>query len=162
MGLTESLEEFRNLHGGATAGILGSPDLARYRAVRDQWTELLLSAQSMGLLPGQQPRRMLRAARALQADIEFYDGPVRATTLQVSSGGFAASLAKGSQVGEDAIVVLSLPGGQLLQSSARVVSVKEHLGNTNTSFRFMSVSASEAERMELLVFDAFLEQLKNW
>ncbi len=147
MSLSESLEEFRTLHEAAKAGSLGSQDLAIYHATRDEWAELLLSGQRIALLPGQRPRRMLRAARALQADIEFYDGPVRATTLQVSSGGFAALLAKGSRVGEDAMVVLSFPGGQLLQSSARVVSVKEYLGNTNTSFRFMSITALGAEQM---------------
>jgi hypothetical protein len=162
MGLTESLEEFRTLHAGAKAGILGSPDLTNYHAVRNRLARLLLSAQSIALLPGKRPRRMLRAARALQADIEFYDGPVRAMTLQVSSGGFAALLAKGSQVGEDVEVTLGIPGDRPLQASARVVAVQEYLGNANTSFQFVSIDASEAERMELFVFDALLDQLKDW
>lgn len=162
MGLTESLEEFRNLHEGAKAGILGSPDLANYHAVRDKLADLLLSAQSIALLPGRRPRRMLRAARALQADIEFYDGPVRAMTLQVSSGGFAALLAKGPRVGEDAEVTLGIPGDQPLHAGARVVAVKEHLGDANTSFQFVSLDAAEVERMEVFVFDTLLDELKDW
>jgi c-di-GMP-binding flagellar brake protein YcgR len=89
-------------------------------------------------------------------------GPVRAVTLQVSSGGFAALLAKGSQVGEGVKVTLGVPGGEPLQDSARVVSVKEHLGDANTSVQFVSIGASEAERMESLAFDALLDQLKDW
>jgi len=154
MGLTESLEEFRTLDAAAEAGLLGFPDLANYHAVRDQWTDLLLSAQTIALLPGKHPRRALRAARSLLAGIEFKDGTVRAMTLQVPSGGFAAMLAKGPQVGEEVEVTLSIPSDQPLHASARVVAVKEHLGNASTSFQFVSVDASEAERMEVFVFDA--------
>jgi hypothetical protein len=162
MRLTESLEEFRTLHEGAKAGVLGSPDLANYHAVRDKLADLLLSAERMALLAGKRPRRMLRAARAAPADIEFHDGPVRAMTLQVSSGGFAALLAKGSQVGEDEGVTLGIPGGQPVHAGAQVVAVKEHLGDTNTSFQFVSLDPSEAERMEVFssVFDTLLEQLQ--
>ncbi len=162
MGLTESLEEFRTLHDGAKAGTLGSPDLANYHAVRDKLADLLLSAQSIALLPGKRPRRMLRAARALLADIEFHDGSVRAMTLQVSSGGFAALLARGPQVGEDVEVTLRIPGGQPLHAGARAVSVKEYLGNANTSFQFVSLDAAEVERMEVFVFDTLLDELKDW
>jgi hypothetical protein len=162
MGLTESLEEFRNPHEGAKAGILGSPDLANYHAVRDKLAELLLSAQNMALVSGKRPRRTLRAARALLADIEFYDGTVRGMTLQVSSGGFAALLVKGPQVGEDVEVTLRIPGPQPLHAGARAVSVHEYLGNADTSFQFVGLDAAEVERMEVFVFDALLEQLKDW
>jgi PilZ domain len=159
--LTESLEEFRGLHRGAKAGTLGTADLATYHAIRDELARLLLSAQHIGLLAGQRPRRSLREARSLLVELEFCDGTERAMTLQLSSGGFAALLASAPQVGEEVKVSLCLPGGQPLQADARVVAVKRHLGNTSTSFQFVGLGGSEVERMEMFVFDALLEKFQE-
>ncbi len=161
MGLTESLEELRDLHGRARAGALGPPDQAAYRAARGKLAHLVLSAQHLALLPGQRPRRSLRAARALQSEIEFHDGTVRAKTLQLSSGGFAALLANAPHVGEDVKVALGLPGGQPLNAAARVVGVKEFLGGANTSFQFVDLEVPEVERLETFVFDALLDEIQE-
>ena len=161
MGLTESLEELRDLHGRARVGALGPPDQAAYRAARGQLGPLGLSAQPPALLPGQRPRRSLRAARALQSEIEFHDGTVRAKTLQLSSGGFAALLANAPHVGEDVKVALGLPGGQPLHAAARVVAVKEFLGGANTSFQFVDLDVPEVERLETFVFDALLDEIQE-
>ncbi len=161
MGLVESLEEFRDLHKRAKAGVLVPPDLMAYHAVRDKLAHLLLSAQHIALLPGQRPRRTLRVARALQVDIEFYDGTVRALTLQVSSGGFAAPLVGAPQLHEEVKVALRIPGGQPLRASARVVAVRKYLGNAGTSFQFVDLAASEAERMEMFVFDAVVDEFES-
>lgn len=59
-------------------------------------------------------------------------------------------------------VTLRIPGPQPLHAGARAVSVQEYLGNANTSFQFVGLDAAEVERMELFVFDALLEQLKDW
>ena len=160
MGLTESLEEFRGLHEGAKAGSLGTPDLERYRAARGRLTTLLLAAQHIALMPGQSPRRTLRAARALPAHLEFYDGTLRATTFQVSAGGFSAVLPRGSQVGETLNVSLGMPDREPVHAGARVVSVKEHLGDARTSFQFVDLDVSDAEWIERYVIDALLERLK--
>jgi hypothetical protein len=158
--LTESLEEFRGLHRGAKAGTLGLPDKATYHAVRDELARLLLSAQHIALLAGQRPRRSLRGARSLLVELDFSDGAVRAMTLQLSSGGFAALLASAPKVGEEVRASLRLPGGRALQGRARVVAVKEHLGNTSTSFQFVGLGEAEAEYLEMLVFDALFEQFE--
>lgn len=160
--LSAWVEEFRSLHEGARGGRLASPHVEVYRAARDGLARLILSAQQIALLPGQRPRRALRASRALQADIEFEDGVLRAKTFQVSSGGFAALLVKGPRVGEQVDVALGLPGREALHAGARVVSVKEHLGNASTSFEFLGLEADAAEQIELVVFDALLEKLKGW
>lgn len=160
--LSAWVEELRSLHEGAKAGTLTSPHVERYRAARDGLARLILSAQHMALLPGQRPRRALRACRALQADIEFEDGVLRAKTFQVCSGGFAALLAKGPRVGERVTVALGIPGREALHAGARVVSVKEHLGNASTSFEFLALEAWAAEQIEVFVFDALLEKLKGW
>ena len=158
--LTESLQEFRDLHREAKAGTLGPPQLENYRAVRANLARLLLTGQHIGLLAGQRPRRSLRGARSLLVELEFSDGIVRAMTLQLSSGGFAALLASAPQVGEEVKVSLRLPGGQL-EANARVVSVKQHLGSTSTSFQFVGLPQPEVERLEMLIFDVLLEQYEE-
>ena len=162
MSLTESLQEFRSLHEGAKAGSLAAPALETYRVARDRLTQLLLSAQHIALMPGQSPRRSLRAARALPADLEFYDGTLRAVTFQVSSGGFSVVLPKGSQVGETVNVALGTPDREPVHAGARVVSVKDYLGNARTSFQFVSLDAADAEWIERYVIDALLERLTDW
>jgi hypothetical protein len=160
MGLTESLERFRELHRGAKAGTLGPQDLAAYHALRDELARLLLSAHRIALQPEQRHRRSLREARALSVELEFCDGTVRATTLLLSSGGFSAQLVSAPQLGEEVKVSLRFPDGQSLRADARVVAVKEDLGYASTSFEFVGLGASEVERLEMSIFDALLEQLE--
>jgi len=155
---TESLEGFRDLHERAKAGGLGPPDLATYHTARDNLSRLLLTAQHLTLLPGQRPRHSLRVARALLAELEFSDGSLRAKTLQLSSGGVAALLPSAPEVGEVVKISLNIPGGEPLKASARVVGVHGHLGSASASFQFMGLGASDVERLETFVFDAFLEQ----
>lgn len=161
MSLGESLEEFRDLHEKAKSGALGRPDMAKYHAVRDELAHLLLSGQHVSLLPGQRPRRLLRVARALQVDIQFDGRAVRAVTLQVSSGGFGALLGGAPLVGEEAKVAMRVPGGQPVQATARVVAVKDQVHNANVSFQFVELEEPEAERIEVFVFDAILEQFAS-
>ena len=161
MTLGESLKEFRDLHEKAKSGALGSPDMAKYHAVRDEVAHLLLSEQHVGLLAGQRPRRALRVARALQADIEFDGDTVRGVTLQVSSGGFGALLTRAPQVGEQVKIALRVPGSRKLQARARVVDVKQRLENATASFQFVDLDEPEIERMEVFVYDAILEQFAS-
>ena len=161
MSLGESLEEFRDLHEKAKSGALGLPVMAKYHADRDELAHLLLSGQHVALLPGQRPRRDLRVARALQANIEFDGDTVRAVTLQVSSGGFGALLTRTPQVGEEVKIALRIPGSRKLQAGARVVDVKQRLDNATASFQFVDLDELEVERMEVFVFDAILEQFES-
>lgn len=158
MGLGEWLKEFRDLHEKAKRGVLAAPELAAYRAGRDELARVLLSAQHVALKPGQKPRRMLRVARALQADIEFYNGSVRAMTLEVSSGGFGTLLARAPRVDDEVKVALRIAGGEPLRVTARVVDVKQQAGNVRASFQFVGLDEADVERLELFVFDAILEQ----
>jgi len=99
-------------------------------------------------------------ARALQVDIAFHDGTVRAMTLQVSPGGFGALVARPPRVDDELKVVLRIPGGESLQANARAVEVKQQAGNALVSFQFVGLDESEVERMEMFVFDAVLEQFR--
>jgi hypothetical protein len=161
MALSETLEEFRDLHEQARLGALRPPDQATYRTERGRLAHLLLSAQHVALHPGQRKRRTLRVARSLLADIEFDDGTVRAMTLQVSAGGFAARLVDGARPGEEAEVALRMPGGQTLQAHARVVAAGEHFGSTSASFQFIGLGEAEVELLEMFVFDAILDEFED-
>jgi c-di-GMP-binding flagellar brake protein YcgR len=123
---------------------------------------VLLASQQVTVQPGQLPRRTIRASRALQADIEFTDGPggaVRVTTLQISSGGFGALLARAPLLDQKVRVTLRLPGGEPLPASARVVDVQQQPGNARVSFGFVDLNEQDVERLEMVVFDTILDQL---
>ncbi len=158
MTLGQSIREFRDLHAKAKRGTLPSPDVERYHAFRDQLAELLLSAHRAALPLGQRPRKALRIARAIPAEIEFSDGVVRAMTLQLSSGGFGALLppASAPHVGEEVHVTLRVPTGQV-RGAARVVAVTEQAGASTVSVQVLRLDEPEAERVEMFVFDGILE-----
>jgi PilZ domain len=161
MGLGEWLKGFRALHEKARQGGLGGRDLASYHAAREELARALLAAQRVGLQPGQRARRSLRVARALQADLELHDGAVRAMTVDVSPGGFAVLVARAPRLDDEAKVSLRLPGREPLVASARVVEVKQQAGTARASFMLIGLDEAEAERLEMFVFDAVLEQMQG-
>lgn len=161
MGFADWLREFRALHEKARRGALRGDELTAYRAGRDELARALLAAQRLTASGGQPARRALRVPRALQADLEFVDGNVRVMTLDVSAGGFGALMAKPPKVGEELTAVLRVPGGEPLRAAARVVDVKQQVGNARASFQLVGLEEADAERLELLVFDAVLAQLQG-
>jgi len=161
MGLGEWLIGFRALHAKAKQGALAGRDLAGYQAAREELARALLSAQRVTLQPGQHARRTLRVSRALQADLEFHDGGVRAMTLDVSAGGFAALLARAPRVDEEVEVSLRIPEREPLCARARVVEVKQQVGTVRASFEYVGLDADDAERLETFIFDAVLAQMQR-
>ena len=161
MSFADWLRVFRSIHAEARRGALSGDALREYREARDELARALLAAQRVALEPGVPPRRTLRAARALQADLAFFDGTLRIATRSISSGGFAAVLAKPQKVGEEVKVTLRLPGEEPLQCAARVVEAKAQAGSALVSFRFVGLAEEDAERLETLVFDGVLEQLQG-
>jgi hypothetical protein len=153
------LKTFRALHARARGGELDGEDLAAYRAGRDELARALLAAQQVMVKAGELPRRQLRAARALQVDLDFGREKVRAMTLDVSAGGFGALLAKPPVPGDQLKVSLRLPGQEPVACVARVVDVKVLPGNARAAFAFSGLPAAEVERLETFVFDCVLDQL---
>jgi hypothetical protein len=155
------LAEFRKVHEEAKRGALKGEGLAEYLEARNELARALLAAQHVTLEPGMQPRQTLRAARALQADLTFFDGSLKVATRTLSAGGFAAVLPGPQRLGDELKVTLRVPGGEAVQCEARVVESKPQAGNAQVSFKFVGLSAADAERLEFLVFDAVLEQLRK-
>lgn len=118
MDLSSWLNEFRGLHADAKRGALTGQSLADYYLARDALARALIAAQHLSIETGQQPRRALRVSHALQADIAFFDGTLRVLTRSISSGGFAALLARPPKHDEEVKVSLRIPGGEPLQARA--------------------------------------------
>jgi hypothetical protein len=157
--LTDWLLAFRQLHEKARRGQLREADLLRYRTNRDELARALLAAQRLQLRSGEVPRRALRVPRALQLDLQLRDGPLRALTQDISSGGFSALLAKVPTLGEEIGYSIRLPAAEPLAGRARVHDVKSLQGNARVSFVFVGMSEADKERAELFVFDTVLAQL---
>jgi hypothetical protein len=161
MALSDWLKEFRTSHEEAKRGTLTGQRLSEYYAARDELARALLGAQRVAIDPGQTPRRALRVSRALQAEVAFFDGSIRVVTQSISSGGFAATLARPPKPGEEVKVTLRMHGGEPVQAHARVVDVKAQPGSVKVSFAWVGLSDAEVERIEMFVFDAVLEHLQS-
>ena len=161
MGLAEWLKSFRVLHEQARKNALSAGDRLAYTAARDELARAMLAAQHAALPPASSPRQALRVSRALQADIVFHDGDVRAITLDVSAGGFAVLLAKAPAPGDEVTVSIRLPGAEPLKAEASVVEVRRNPGNARVSFQFRGLDDGARERLELFVFDSVLAQLQS-
>jgi hypothetical protein len=157
--LARWLLDFRALHERAKKDQLGAAELARYRQGRDELARALLAAQRLSVKPGETPRRTLRVARALQADLDLLTSRVRAMTIDVSAGGFSCLLTRAPPMGDELGFTLRLPGAEPLSGKARVQDVKAREGNVRVAFMFVGLTEAEIERVETFVFDTALSQL---
>jgi hypothetical protein len=160
MSLKDWLVQFKAQHEQARAGKLSGDGLAAYRAGRDEMARALLGAQVAALKSGEVPRQALRVARALQADLEWSVSKVRAVTQDISAGGFSALLAKAPPNDEDVKVELRLPGSEMLAARVRVVGAIVQPAAVRVAFAFTGLGPAERDRMEFLVFDTVLQQIK--
>jgi len=159
MGLADWLKAFRAMHERAKAGQLVATEMVTYRAGRDELARALLAAQRIQVRAGEVPRRQLRAARAVQVEVDFGKEKVRTLTTDVSAGGFGAIFASPPPPGDQLRVSLRLPGEEPLAAVAQVVDVKVSPGSARAAFAFRNLPEAELERLETFVFDAILAQL---
>ena len=160
MRLASWLASFKALHQKAKQEQLSDEERLSYQAARDELAAALLAAQRVQAKPGQSPRKALRAARALQVGIERDGESFRALTLDLSAGGFGALFARTPPIGEKLKATLKLPGGESVTSDARIVGVVPQGGSSRVACSFEGISAEDQEKLELLVFDTVLEQMK--
>lgn len=160
MGVGQWLAAFRQLHERARRGELGEREKRVYDAGREELARALLAAQHVMMRPGQKPRQSLRVARALQVEVTLPGGKVRAVTMDVSVGGFGAVLGARPPEGTWDFS-LKLPGGDLLAGTARVVDVRQLPGSVRVAFAFVEIAPADLARLELVVFDTVMSQLKE-
>lgn len=166
MGLLDLgwLRNFAALHEAVKRGELKDRDLETYREKREEMARALLELQQITLEPGQKPRYCLRVARGLEVTLLCRSQVLKARTLNIAVGGFAAILESGLQRAEEVGVTLLMPDGELLHARARVVESRQHrLGSPafRVGFQFVTLSEADAERLGMLVFDIILEHLKD-
>ncbi len=162
MNLDVWLASFRKAHDRARTGGLSAEERSEYEKARNELARMVVSAQRLTLKPGETPRQALRVAKALQVDLELEAGTQRAMIQDLSSGGFSTLLAKGQPPGSVVAFSIRLPGGAgSLAGRCRVAeSQARKQGNYRVAFSFQGLSPEDAERLELVLFDAVLEQLK--
>ena len=161
MRLAQWIAGFKDLHDRSKKGALSAEERKAYLAAREELARALLAAQRVQAKPGQTHRQALRVSRALQANLAFGDDEVRTMTLDLSAAGFGSILAKARAIGEVASATLRLPGGEQLSGKARLVGFVPQAGSVRAAFTFDPPLGSEdAERLELLVFDTVLDQIK--
>jgi c-di-GMP-binding flagellar brake protein YcgR len=156
MSLSQWMQNFRDLHQRARSGKLNPREESVYRGARDELARALLAAQKLTLRPGQTARQALRVTRALQVDLDLVTSRVRAVTIDVSTGGFAALLEKAPPLGEEVGYTLRIPASDPVAGRARVADVKPQAGNARVAFQFLNQSPEDKERLEMFVFDTVL------
>jgi len=159
-GLGDWVTGFRELHEKARRGGLLGSERVTYLAQRDELGRMMLAAQRLSLRPGMTPRRMVRVARALQLDLELEGQKLRCFTIDFSTGGFSTTVPRAPSIGTDMSASLRLPAEAPVVCRARITDVRPLGDNHRISVRFLDLTSSDRERLELFVFDAVLAQLR--
>src|SRR5258708_26767571 len=81
---------------------------------------------------------------------------MRAETLDVGIGGFAVLMPSTARVGQKVEVSLELKPGIFIEGKAKVVNLQKKGKPYRVAFRFEELSAANAERLAIAVFDAAL------
>lgn len=155
-GLSDWLHNFRDLHERARKGTLNKSEETSYHSLREELARAMIAAQKLTLKPGQLPRRALRVARALQVDIEAGGTSQRTLTLDISTGGFAALLARPPALGDLVGVTLRLPAAESLACRARITEVKPSGGSIRVAAQYVDLPGADLERLEMFIIDTVL------
>jgi hypothetical protein len=159
MSIADWLRVFRTLHERAKKGELRGTDASDYRAGCDELARALMAAQRLTPKPGEAPRHALRVARALQVDLETPTSKVRATTVDVSVGGFSVLVGKAPPANEEHTASIRVPGGDPIVTAVVPGEVKPQPGSVRIAFTFKRLPEADRDRLELLVMDTALSQL---
>jgi hypothetical protein len=160
-GLADWLGHFRELHERARQASLSAIEVTAYHSLRDELARAMLAAQKVTLKPGQVPRRALRVARALQLDLEVAGSSQRTVTLDLSTEGFSAMLARPPAPGDLVGVALRMPAAEPLVCRARVTDVKPLTGSVRIAAQYVDLPAAEQERLEMFIVDTVLALFKS-
>jgi hypothetical protein len=154
--------EFRYLHEKAKKKDLNESEKKLYLDAREQFARALTAAQGLTLKPGESARQAFRVAQAMQVELSFASGSVRAVTSDISRGGLSVTIAQNPDPKELVGFTLKMPGGvDPILGRAKAVSAKKQPGNYRVSFAFETMSEADQERLELVMFDAALARIPS-
>jgi hypothetical protein len=154
--------EFRYLHEKAKKKDLNESEKKLYLEAREQFARALTAAQGLTLKPGESARQTFRVAQAMQVELSFASGSVRAVTQDISRGGLSVTIAQNPDPKELVGFTLKMPGGvDPILGRAKAVSAKKQPGNYRVSFAFETMSEADQERLELVMFDSALARIPS-
>jgi hypothetical protein len=165
MGTPEFLQEFKTLHSKAKNGSMTPAERARYEALRPQFNTMVMVAQAIGHT-GRTLRATLRMAKVLKVELRP-DGsdPIKASTIDLASGGFASLLPVGMRVGVSADFTLFLPNGAgrttPLVGRVSVASSRPQTSVFRVSFKFEKLEPQAKEQLDITLIDAVLERFSS-
>ena len=159
LALPAWLAAFRGLHQRARAGRLSPAAQREYLTIRAELGRMLLVAQQITREFGHGARQSVRVAWALQVDLQFGAERVRAVTLDVSRGGFAALLGAAPPAGSTVEFSIRLPGDERIAGKAKLAAALPRESDVRASFAFTEVSERALDRLESALFDQILDRL---
>ncbi len=156
---------FRAMHDRAKSKPLTPAERAEYAEARRQFARVITVAQQLGHA-GQTLRAGLRMAKMLKVEVKPEGGDaLRVSTVDLSSGGFAALTQSGLRVGTPITFTLHLPkvpggGTSPISGSGRVASSRAQTTIFRVSFVFDTLEPSAQEQLDIALVDAVLERFK--
>jgi PilZ domain-containing protein len=149
------------LQAAARAGALDAGGLRRYRAARDDLLQVLLLGQLVMHEYGHPARQSVRMVTALQIDLCAPGIKIRASTLDISMGGFSVLLGMVPVEGGELTFSIRLPGTEPVKGTARVVAAVPRAGDMRVSFAFAGLALDGREQLNSFIFDTILNQLPH-
>ncbi|HVH46334.1 MAG TPA: PilZ domain-containing protein [Labilithrix sp.] len=163
MSTIEFVAYFKELHEKAKSGSLTPSERVRYDSARAQFVRLVMVSQQLGHA-GETLRSNLRMAKMLKVELRPDEGPpLRLSTMDLASGGFAVLLSGGMKVGKSVAFTLFLPnpnGGGTTPVTGRcvVASCRPQTALFRVSFRFEALPPPVQEQLDIALIDAVLER----
>ncbi len=163
MAIPEFVAEFRTLHAKLKNGTLTAAERTRYQALRAQFGNFALVAQHLGHA-GKTLRADFRMAKVLKVEVRAAGTaePLKTTTIDLASGGFASLVPVSMRVGSTADFTLYLPkaggGSTPIQGKVSVASSRPQTALFRVSFKFEQLDPAAREQLEIALVDAVLER----
>jgi PilZ domain len=149
------------LRAAARVGALDAGGLRRYRAARDDLLQVLLLGQLIMHEFGHPARQFVRMVTALQVDLCAPGIKLRASTLDISTGGFSALVGMAPAAGVEVMFSIRLPGTAPVKGTARVIGAIRRAGHMRVSFAFAGLAEDAREQLNSFISDALLNQLAH-
>ena len=147
--MREAIQRFRELHEEYKSGAFKSPAaLTFYESERDDFVRAVLQAQQLTLRPGQAVRQALRVNGAVNVELVIGARRENATTIDVGSAGFAATVASPLAVAIRCDFELHVLAGPVRGRARVVACVRDASSVYRTSFAIENMGDDDRKRLE--------------
>lgn len=155
--LGEWVKTFRGMHERSKRGRLSAPARDVYLVRGEELARAAIAIQGLGALRDR--RHDFRVARALRVTLTLGTRTVRATTLNISGGGFACQVATAPRATRPVRFGLALPGASRVTGECTLVrSIPMRIG-FRASFAFDDLERYGAEALSSFLLEAVLDAL---